>query len=60
MDQSFMSEFKTKKQLKGFILESLEEIVELLRTLDHPTRLMILAKMLDKEEISFEAGKNRI
>ncbi|MCG3226224.1 MAG: effector binding domain-containing protein [Candidatus Heimdallarchaeota archaeon] len=43
--------FSSKEALKLFVLESLEEIANLHKALDHPTRLEILARLLveDKE-----------
>ncbi|MFX0086382.1 MAG: GyrI-like domain-containing protein [Candidatus Hodarchaeota archaeon] len=53
-DQPFQSE----ESMKKFILETVDEISELLKTLQHPKRLEILALML-KEEIAFGTLLNK-
>ena len=44
--------FKSEEAMKAFILETVDEISELLKTLQHPKRLEILSLML-KAEIEF-------
>ncbi|MFX1548506.1 MAG: GyrI-like domain-containing protein [Promethearchaeota archaeon] len=41
--------FESKEAMKAFILESVDEISELLKTLQHPKRLEILSLMLQTE-----------
>jgi len=41
--------FSSKESLKLFVLESVSEIADLHKTLDHPTRIEILARLLTQE-----------
>ncbi len=50
--------FESEEAMKKFILEIVDEISELLKTLQHPKRLEILALML-KEEIAFGTLLNK-
>lgn len=54
VDQSTNKGFETKMQLKGFVKHSIDNIVDLLRVIDHPKRLEILAILLEGNEIAFK------
>ncbi len=41
--------FSSKESLKMFILESLNDLADLFKCLDHPTRLEILARLISEE-----------
>ncbi|MHA2247873.1 MAG: GyrI-like domain-containing protein [Candidatus Hodarchaeales archaeon] len=40
--------FGSRVSMEQFVLESLDEIITLLKTIDHPQRMRILASMIDK------------
>jgi DNA gyrase inhibitor GyrI/DNA-binding transcriptional ArsR family regulator len=42
--------FESRKAMERFVLESLDDIVSLLRVLDHPQRMRILAAMLSESK----------
>ncbi|MHA2297456.1 MAG: effector binding domain-containing protein [Candidatus Hodarchaeales archaeon] len=53
MDNQTENSFGSRDNMKKFLLGSIEGIIDLLRTVDHPKRLEILSKMVDGQKMAF-------